>query len=139
MVEVMIKDEKFRISQKSFAVDLSTLTAEQEHAHGRWSLHGSVHALWFRRKAGVTRACRGTLMLWAHYLPEPLADISDPLEVLQAPLDGRYGGDCHARWDGTGYWGSESPQTAAYDLLALRPMLERFPKLPDGYHGWWRF
>lgn len=134
----MIREDKFLISRKPFAVDLATLTGEQHERGDRTAYSGTINALWFRRKDGVTRACLGTLDLWAHFLPEPL-DLDDPRNVLAADLDGRYGGTCHARWDGTGYWGSEEPHQQALDLSVLEPMLTNYPALPPGYDGWWSF
>lgn len=134
----MIRSDRFLISQKPYAVDLSTLTATQTPRDGRIALRGDVHAVWYRRKNGVTRANLGTLQLWAHYLREPV-DLSDPHAVLSADLDGRYGGDCHGRWDGARYWGAQEPRVQALHLAVLEPMLANYPKLPEGHDGWWRF
>lgn len=134
----MIREDRFLISRKSFAIDLSTLTGDQ---HPRGDLHafsGTVNAVWYRRKDGVTRACLGTLMLFSHYLPEPL-DLTDPTAVLSADLDGRYGGDCHGRWDGERYWGAQEPDQMALHLNVLKPMLDNYPQIPAGHDGWWRF
>jgi hypothetical protein len=134
----MIRDDRFLISRKGFAVDLATLSGDQ-HARGDLiAFSGSINAVWFRRQAGVTRACLGTLKLWSHYLPDRL-DVDDPHAVLSADLDGRYGGDCEGRWDGENYWGAQKPDTIAEHLELLRPMLANYPALPDGYDGWWRF
>lgn len=134
----MIRTDRFLISHKPFAIDLATVTGEQQPRGDRTSYHGTCHALWFRRQAGVTRACLGTLMLFSYYLPEPL-DLADPRAVLSADLDGRYGGDCHGRWDGTRYWGAQEPQAQALHLAVLEPMLANYPNLPPGHDGWWRF
>lgn len=134
----MIREDRFLISRKSFAVDLSTLTGSQHERGDRIAFSGSVDALWFRRQCGVTRACIGSLKLWSHYLPERL-DLLDDHAVLSADLDGRYGGDCHGRWDGTGYWGAEDLDVQAQHLAVLRPMLANYPAMPAGYDGWWRF
>lgn len=136
----MIREDKFLISRKPFAVDLSTIAGEQRQRSDRdtFNFSGSTNALWFRRKDGVTRACLGTLKLWGHFLPEPL-DLTDPHAVLSADLDGRYGGTCHGRWDGTRYWGAQEPHTQALHLTVLEPMLANYPSLPPGYSGWWRF
>lgn len=134
----MIRDDRFLISRKAFAIDLSNLTGSQHPRGDRYAYSGSVHAVWFRRKDGVTRACLGSLGLWSHYLREPI-DLTDPLNVLKADLDGRYGGDCHGRWDGEGYWGAEKPFERDLHLTLLEPMLANYPAIPDGYDGWWRF
>lgn len=136
----MIRSDRFLISQKPFAIDLSTVTGEQSQRGDRdtFNFSGTANALWFRRKDGVTRACTGTLTLFSHFLPEPL-NLDDPHAVLAAKLDGRYGGTCHGRWDGNGYWGAENPETVAADLAILQPMLAHYPNLPPAYSGWWRF
>ncbi|WP_405888858.1 hypothetical protein OG762_36905 [Streptomyces sp. NBC_01136] len=134
----MIREDRFLISRKPFAVDLATLTGSQHERGDLIAFSGSVNALWFRRQGGVSRACIGSLKLWSHYLPEPL-NLDDPQAVLSADLDGRYGGDCEGRWDGTGYWGTEVPDVQARHLAILRPMLANYPALPSGYDGWWTF
>jgi len=134
----MIRETKFLISRKPFAIDLTTVTGSQ---HPRGDLHtfrGYANAVWYRRQNGTTRACLGTLKLWSHYLPEPL-DLDDPRAILSADLDGRYGGDCDGRWDGERYWGAQEPHMQALHLTVLEPMLATFPAIPAGYDGWWTF
>lgn len=135
----MIRDDRFVLSRRQYAIDLSSITVEQRNHGDRWLISGLAAAVWYRRKGGVTRACLGSLMLWGHYLPDPV-DLDDPAAVLSARLDGRYGGDCQARWDGTSYWGVDGrPETQAEHLAVLRPMLDDYPTAPEGYTGWWRF
>jgi hypothetical protein len=134
----MIRQDRFLISHKPYAVDLSTLQGDQHERGDRIAFSGSADALWFRRQSGVTRACIGSLKLWSHYLPERL-NLADAREVLAADLDGRYGGDCHGRWDGTSYWGNVTLEQQERHLAILRPMLANYPAIPDGYDGWWRF
>ncbi|MBQ6358628.1 MAG: hypothetical protein IJI97_06755 [Clostridia bacterium] len=86
----------------------------------------------------VVRACWGPLRLWDHYLPEA-ADISSPQEFLSTDFDGRYGGECEARWDGQNYWVAQEPETIQRDLETLSPVLESFPQVPEGFSGWWSF
>ena len=134
----MIRETRFLISRKPFAVDLDTVTGSQPPRGDRHAFSGTANALWFRRQNGVTRACLGTLKLWSHYLPEPL-DLDDPHAILSADLDGRYGGDTHGRWDGESYWGNVTLEQQEKHLAILRPMLANYPALPDGYDGWWTF
>ncbi|MFF4552751.1 hypothetical protein [Streptomyces sp. NPDC001422] len=134
----MKREARFLISRKPFAIDLNTLTATQSGSTGRFILDGHANALWFRRRKGVTVACIGTLHLWAHYLTERV-DLDDPHAILSADLDGRYGGDCQGRWDGTGYWGAENPDVQEQHLAILRLMLAKYPALPPGYDGWWTY
>ncbi|MFF7184674.1 hypothetical protein ACFZAR_05445 [Streptomyces sp. NPDC008222] len=134
----MIREDRFLISRKPFAVDLSTVTGEQHPRGDLYAFSGTASAIWFRRQNGATRACLGSLKLWSHYLPEPL-DLADPAAILSADLDGRYGGDCHGRWDGERYWGAQEPFVQSLHLTLLEPMLANYPALPDGYDGWWTF
>ncbi|MFD7980260.1 hypothetical protein [Streptomyces sp. NPDC059071] len=134
----MHRTDRFLISQKPFAIDLATVTCNQEPRGDAYVLRGGAHALWFRRQNGVIRACIGQLALWSHHLPAPI-DLDDPTAVLSADLDGRYGGDCEGRWDGTRYWGAQRPEDIERHLTVLRPMLANYPALPDGYDGWWTF
>lgn len=134
----MIRSDRFLISQRPYAVDLSTVTGDQHPRGERFAFSGSVDAVWFRRQSGSTRACIGTLGLWSHYLPR-LLDLDDPHDILSADLDGRYGGDCHGRWDGERYWGAQELGAMEQHLTLLRPMLDGYPELPSGYDGWWRF
>ena len=127
------------MSHKPFAVDLGSFRDGELYSHGnRFSVHARIDAVWYRRKDGETRACVGALGLWSQNLKQEV-DPADPIAVLTADLDSRYGGDCHARWDGTGYWGAEEPEVVREHLALLRPMLEDFPVVPDGYDGWWTF
>jgi len=134
----MRRETRFLISRKQFAIDLSTVTGTLNQRGSQWSFSGTCHAVWYRRKDGVTRACLGTLMLFSHHLTEPV-DVTDPAAILSADMDGRYGGDCHARWDGENYWGSQKPTEQALHLTVLEPMLANYPVIPDGHDGWWTF
>lgn len=136
----MRRETRFLISRKPFAIDLSTVTAEQQQRGDRdtWNFSGSAHAVWYRRQQGITRACVGSLPLFTHYLTEPV-DLSDPVAILSADLDGRYGGDCHGRWDGDRYWGAQEPEVMERHLALLRPMLADYPTVPAGYDGWWTY
>lgn len=141
----MIREDRFLISRKPFAVNLSTLSGGEQTvrhegtAHERYYYSGRIDAVWFRRKRGTTYACLGSLGLWSHNLRQPMADTADPLQVLSADLDSRYGGDCHARWDGERYWGSQKPFEQDLHLALLEPMLANYPAIPSGHDGWWRF
>lgn len=135
----MIKEPKFYISKGLYAVDLSGMlvrTQEVDVPHGRTrrSHRVDVPAVWFRRRRGVTVACIGGL--WAYMSDPAPADVHEALARMD---DGRYGGGCEARWDGTGYWGSEIPAERDRHLELLVPMLENYPAVPAGYDGWWRY
>lgn len=122
----MQKFDKPILSKTSYAVDLSSLSRTPTGRH-------DVRAVWFRRKDRKTSACFGTL--WDY----PRKDIANTLEFLENFTDGRYGGNCIARWDGTTYWGEGEPEAIEHYLGLLKPMLEEYPDAPEGYDGWWRF
>lgn len=132
----MIREDRFLISRKPYAVDLSSLRGSRtETPQGRndYYFDGRINAVWFRRRKGVTVACIGEL--WDLQHPEP----ATAREFLEQHTDGRYGGDCHGRWDGENYWGAQKPDVIARHLEILRAMLANYPAVPPGYHGWWRF
>lgn len=135
----MIREEKFVMAHKPFAIDLDSVRIDShKERDGRFFVSGSCNAVWFRRKDRITRVCWGTLKLWGHYLDKPV-DMTSPPSILSADFDSRYGGDCAARWDGQNYWGSEDPERIRFDLAALKPMLENFPRVPPELDGWWTF
>lgn len=141
----MIREEKFLISRAPYAVDLDSLSVVMnygaKHVAGGWVedrtkqfYRCTISAAWFRRKSGVLSAHVGTLH--GVRTTEPAGCI----EVLSRFTDGRYGGDCKARWDGDSLWAPESTweQMREYEAF-LRPMLENFPEAPAGFDGWWTF
>jgi hypothetical protein len=128
--------ETFKISQRPYAVDLDPAhmrTTGYPWTDGTTGWYVETDALWFRRKGGTTAACIG--YLWDHQDHQP---VTVP-EFLERYSDGRYGGTTVGRWDGRRYWGSQEPETMEDHLAVLRPMLERYPAVPDGYDGWWTF
>ncbi|MEW2415272.1 hypothetical protein AB0953_16375 [Streptomyces sp. NPDC046866] len=132
----MIREDRFLISRKPYAVDLGSLHGSRmETPQGRndYYFDGRIGAVWFRRRNGMTVACIGEL--WDLQYPEP----ASARAFLEQHEDGRYGGDCQGRWDGVGYWGAERPEIVAQHLAVLQPMLANYPALPPGYDGWWRF
>lgn len=132
----MIRTDKFRITARPYAVDLSSLrVTARSRSESEQDLYSvALTAVWFRRRNGRTVACIG--QLW-DYMRDPAPTTA--VEALQRMDDGRYGGDCQGRWSGEGYWGAESPDLVAEHLAILRPMLENFPDAPPGYDGWWTF
>ncbi|MBD3004871.1 hypothetical protein [Streptomyces sp. 5-10] len=142
----MIREDRFLVSRKPFAVDLGSLRDSKQTVrdggteHERYLYSGQIDAVWYRRKqGGVTYACLGSLGLWSQNLRRRIEDIEDPMQVLTADLDSRYGGDCYGRWDGERYWGSQKPTEQALHLALLEPMLANYPDIPGGYSGWWTF
>jgi hypothetical protein len=134
------RETRFVLSHRPYAVDLTSLrTKEHTRENGTHYYSGTINAVWFRRRRAqgigdmLTVACVGTL--WDYQDEQP----ADARAFLEAHDDGRYGGDCTGRWDGTGYWGQQEPDRIAADLALLRPMLANYPFVPDGYEGWWVF
>ncbi len=127
----MIREDSLVMSHRPYAVDLASLDVQSSFPRGRWV--GSIPAAWFRRKGGVTVACVGSL--WDFQGDEP----ADAAAFLAAHTDGRYGGTCYGRWDGTRYWGAQEPATIEAHLALLRPMLDNYPDVPAGFDGWWTF
>ena len=132
----MIREEKFIQSHAPYAVDLYSFTPR-----GPDYRQARIRAAWFRRRRGswggelATVACAG-------YIPECLIT-PEPVtgaDFLARMTDGRYGGDCRARWDGHNLWAPEmgEDERAAYKAL-LVPMLDNFPAIPEGWDGWWTF
>lgn len=129
----MYREDEFVLSHRPYAVDLAALrwhgTRHADHITHR----GVIPAVWFRRRQRVTVACIGEL--W-DYQPERT---DDARVFLARHGDGRYGGDCQGRWDGSRYWGAQEPEEMARHLAVLRPMLAGYPAVPEGFDGWWRF
>lgn len=127
----MIRDDRFLISRKPYAVDLDSLRNTNRDPDGRY--WGRIDAVWFRRRRGVTVACIGDL--WDNQDKEP----ASATEFLELHDDGRYGGDCIGRWDGESYWGNVTLEQQEQHLAILQPMLANYPDIPEGYSGWWTF
>lgn len=125
----MHREPRHVLSHRPYAVNLDTLT---------WGLHntptwGRITAVWYRRRNGHTAACIGYLS------DQQTTHTSDPHLFLARLTDGRHGGHCDGRWDGTRYWGAQEPDLIEQHLALLRPMLDSYPTPPAGFDGWWRF
>jgi hypothetical protein len=130
----MIRETGFRISRSPYAVNLATLNGTLDVTGLTPVYKGTIDAVWFRRRKGRTVACIG--QLWDFQTGQP----ASAEEFLARLTDGRSGGRCHARWNGTGYWGDdEHYQQRDAHLAILQPMLANYPHIPAGYDGWWRF
>jgi len=126
----------FGISGKRrYAVDLGSLVLEPSTSG---LTHATLRAVWFRRKDRVTAACVGTLWDYLRPIPaDPSEFLTDVADFLARSTDGRYGGRCEGRWDGTRYWGAQEPEIIEAHLRLLRPMLETYPEVPAGFDGWY--
>lgn len=126
----MYREDRFVMLHRGYAVNLTSLRRKPSGYEGFFVLD----AVWFRRKHGITTAHVG--VLWDLQRPEP----TDAMEFLERHEDGRYGGDCFARWDGEWFWAAgQDPEENARYLELLKPMLANFPEPAPGYSGWWRF
>ncbi|MGV9891701.1 hypothetical protein [Streptomyces sp. NPDC003395] len=129
----MIREDRFLISRKPYAVDLASFRQTERDPDKTWAWY-TIDAVWFRRRRGETVACIGSL--------RDIIDDPKPLtaqDFLHRFTDGRYGGDCHGRWDGSSYWGDVTLDTQRQHLEVLQPMLANYPAIPPGYDGWWTF
>lgn len=126
------------MSHRPYAVELSSFHVVTNGTSLLWSV-GMIEAVWFRRRAGVTVACVG--LLRNNQNPTP----ANVQEFMARFEDGRYGGDCRSRWDGTSFWSaSQDPNVHMVDLALLRRLLAAYetdPKNPtlDNHDGWWVF
>ena len=139
----MKRESEFVQSHQPYAADLSSLKVTERvdrTGSGAGYFRAEVTVAWFRRKRPVggamilTQACIGRL--WDFQDAEP----ADAKAFLTTHTDGRYGGDCQARWDGMSLWAPARTEPERADYLAvLKPMLAAYPALPDGFDGWWTF
>jgi hypothetical protein len=130
----MRREDRFVLSHRPYAVDLSSLRVKVAAGWNGDYGHGNINAVWFRRKNGVTFACVGEL--WDSQQPVP----ADAAQFLAQHDDGRYGGRPFARWDGERFWSAgQDPDENDRHLELLRPMLADYPAVPDGWDGWWVF
>ncbi len=129
----MIREDKFLISRKPYAIDLSSFRRSERDPDKTWAWY-TVDAVWFRGRKNEPVACIGTLRDIVDD-PEPV----DAADFLRRFDDGRYGGDCHGRWDGESYWGNVTLAEQERHLAILRPMLANYPTVPARYDGWWTF
>jgi hypothetical protein len=129
----VIRTDKFLISKRLYAVDPDTLTIEARHYDHGTTYDGRIRAVWFRRKNGVTAACIGSLWDYQHTFAQTVD------QWLTQHEDGRYGGDCHGRWDGESYWGNVTRAEYEQHMKVLEPMLANYPNIPPDYDGWWKF
>ncbi|MFH8804090.1 hypothetical protein ACH4F6_31630 [Streptomyces sp. NPDC017936] len=129
----MIREDRFLISRKPYAVDLASFRRSERDPDKSWAWY-SIDAVWFRRRRSETVACIGNLR---DIIDDPTPTTAE--EFLRRFTDGRYGGDCHGRWDGDSYWGTGTLADQEQNLAILRPMLANYPAIPDGYDGWWTF
>lgn len=129
----MIREDRFLISRKPYAVDLSSLQRSERDPGKTWAWY-TVDAVWFRGTKNKPFACVGSLRT---IIDDPAPATAE--EFLSRYTDGRYGGDCHGRWDGEKYWGAQKPFEIDLHLSLLEPMLANYPAVPDGFDGWWTF
>lgn len=99
----------------------------------RWQ----IAAQWFKRKGGLLEVSHGSLRLEA---PSGLlTEDDDVLELVELPQDGRHGGNAVYTWTGTHMVSHQSLKQQIVASQVLQAALDRYPLVPEGYHGWWRF
>lgn len=99
-----------------------------------------IPCVWYRRRKGTDTANIG--LLWdISSLCYAEHDPSSAARFLENCTDGRYGADCHTRWDGEHLWcfPSITYEQQQEDLVLLRWMLDHYPEIPPGFSGWWSF
>lgn len=137
----MKREEKFLISHAPYAVQLDSFTVEEKWATfsgGRVAETPyytiTIPAIWFRRKDGILSAHIGTL--WGSERERPASAEA----WLTDSWDGRYGGNCQARWDGISLWAPDVTWNGMVNYQGvLAWVLENFPQVPDGFDGWWTY
>ena len=128
------REDRFLISHNPYAVDLASLTGTLNPTATGHVYTGTINAVWFRRRKGTAIACIGHL--WDFQEAQP----ADAAEFLARLTDGRSGGRCHGRWNGTSYWAEDGHwEEREAHLAILRPMLANRPQAPANYDGWWTF
>lgn len=126
----MRRETTFKISHRPFAVHFGSFRARPlDRQTGRF-YDCVITAVWFRRQTRVTAACIG--LLRDTQATEP-ASAAEFLERHRGVLPAM----CTGRWDGSGYWGAEDPETRDGHMGILVPMLASYPDCPPGFDGWW--
>jgi hypothetical protein len=99
----------------------------------RDNLGMTVIAYWLGRRNGRTTVSFGSVHMWWQGMPE-----SPTWEECLANIDGRYGGNCRARWDGESLWVAEEvpPQQYAEFVPMLDSVLRNLPDVPPGVDRW---
>jgi hypothetical protein len=120
----MVKHDELVVSRGMYAVRPDTLSSAAS-----WR---RLDAVWFRRRHRQTVACVG--YLWGYSGGETVGEFLEGIDTA------RYGGTCLSRWDGRIHWSNGlPPEEMGRQLAILRPMLESYPAIPEGYDGWWEF
>lgn len=136
----MIREERFIQGHAPYAVDLASFTPR-----GPDFTQAKINSVWFRRRrGGWGGAGEMTTVACAGYIPECLIvpAPADAADFLARMTDGRYGGQCLARWDGMRLWTTpehNDPDHYKAYLELLGPMLANHPAVPPSYDGWWTF
>jgi hypothetical protein len=140
----MKREDKFMISRAPYAIRHDTFLVKEKFPtytnpdgssrRGEKPYYTmTVEAVWFRRKSGILSAHYGHLWDSSN---EPPADL---LAWIENDWDGRYGGNCVARWDGESWWGGVTWRRQQELQPLLDDMLKNFPAAPEGYDGWWSY
>lgn len=129
----LIRTERPAPSKTPYAILPSTF---QPVPHGVGKV---ADAIWMGRKRGKTTVSIGTLRFWWQKGGCPTPDST--LEECKTKADSRYGGKCHARWDGEHLWVDPAHPLTPEQQVIVSKMLDEhltdFPSLPEGYDGWY--
>jgi hypothetical protein len=98
-----------------------------------------VSAVWFRRRREAYNGPLRTVACAGELRGCQVPDSSTVESFLATFTDGRYGGNCMARWGGTNLWSLADESARARYKGILVPMLAGYPEVPPGYDGWWVF
>ena len=132
-----VNPEDFKPSKRFYAVLLSSLYYYQSvlSPPDRQLFKITIDACWYRLKSGIISAHIGELWDFQYEIPE------DHVQFLSRHDDGRHGGECRSRLTyGDQFWSIEGDlKQQKMDLEFLSIMLAKYPNIPDGWDGWWRF
>lgn len=123
----MIKQrDKFSMTEYNYALNLNSFRFVKRMYHD----YGVVDAIWFSKRKGLLTVHKGTLF---HYDSE-IQTVDDYIRCY----NGRNTGYTDFKWDGTDIWSSSSNFLKMVEAHAeLDPILRSFPKIPEGYTGWY--
>ncbi len=135
------KSPKHTSSNHFYAIDFDQVETSTRYfqENSRVCTSYELPAVWFKEKKGDLFVAYGSLSgsIWSKE-----GDAAPTKEDIRndfiEKFDGRYGGKAEAKWDGTYFWSPETPWDETVQLQKLlHSYYEQFPKIPDGFDGWW--
>lgn len=127
----MIRESELDLTRYPYTIELGSFRPDALMNREAPPVWFRVIAVCFRRRDDATVATFG--ILYTKMEPPP-ADVHEFLR--RYTYDGR-GGEPFGHWDGDRCWG---PRTVAAHverehMAVLRPMLDAYPAVPDGFDG----